>query len=424
MTWSQRYALKSYLRSSNWIVPLFALLLEQALLRGALELDASGIRVPAWPMGLAGTQTALQSIISFTLAFVVFTFGSMLVAIQVASGQLTPRIIATMLLRDNTIRNTAGLFIFTLLFAIGAASRVEAPLPHLTLWIAAIFGFVSITAFLHLVDYAARLLRPVSIVSRLAEEGVAVIKEVFPNSSDPGGEVGGTDRQIRPPDRIIHYAGPSEIILAVDLKTMVSEALGSGGVIEFAARIGDLVSSGQPLFRLYGRAAEIDDRRLLNAVAFGRERTIEQDATFAFRVIVDIAIKALSPAINDPTTAVLAIDQLQHLLRTVGERNLNTNNIVQQGKVCVIFPTPNWNDFVQLTFREIRLYGAANFQIARRLRAMIDSLEATLPEMRRPALRLELDLLNRSIDASYSLEEDRALCQIADTQGLGGAAPP
>ena len=268
------------------------------------------------------------------------------------------------------------------------------------------------------------MLRPVSIVSRLAEEGVAVIKEVFPNPSDPGGEAGGADRQVSPPDRIIHYAGPSEIVLAVDLKTLVLEAQRSNGIIEFAARIGDLVSSGQPLFRLYGRAAEIDDRSLLNSVAFGRERTIEQDATFAFRVIVDIAIKALSPAINDPTTAVLAIDQLQHLLRTVGERNLNNKNTVQQGKVCVIFPTPNWNDFVQLTFREIRLYGAANFQIARRLRAMIDSLEATLPEMRRAALRLELDLLNRAIDTSYSLDEDRALCQIADTQGLGGAAPP
>ncbi len=244
----------------------------------------------------------------------------------------------------------------------------------------------------------------------------------FPSPNDPGGEAGRSDRQFQRPDRIIHYAGPSAIILAVDLKTLVSEARGSGGVIEFSARIGDLVASGQPLFRLYGQAAKIDDRKLLNAVAFGRERTIEQDATFAFRVIVDIAIKALSPAINDPTTAVLAIDQLQHLLRTVGERNLHNTNVVEQGKICVIFPTPNWNDFVQLTFREIRLYGAANFQIARRLRAMIDSLIATLPAIRHAALRLELDLLNRSIDASYSLEEDRALCQIADTQGLGGAA--
>ena len=101
----------------------------------------------------------------------------------------------------------------------------------------------------------------------------------------------------------------------------------SDGVVEFAARIGDFIATGQPLFRLYGGAAKIEDRTLRSAVALGTERTIEQDATFAFRVIVDIAIKALSKAINDPTTAVLAIDQLQRLLRTVGERDLHNDLI-------------------------------------------------------------------------------------------------
>jgi uncharacterized membrane protein len=82
-------------------------------------------------------------------------------------------------------------------------------------------------------------------------------------------------------------------------------------------------------------------------------------------VIVDIAIRALSKAINDPTTAVLAIDQLHRLLRDVGRRHLHDEQIMDDvGRV--ILPTPNWNDFVQLAFREIRLYGAENFQIARR----------------------------------------------------------
>jgi uncharacterized membrane protein len=99
---------------------------------------------------------------------------------------------------------------------------------------------------------------------------------------------------------------------------------------------------------------------------------------------VDIAIKALSKAINDPTTAVLAIDQLHRLLRNVGKRHLQDEQIMDAaGRLRVIFPTPNWDDFVQLAFREIRLYGAENFQIARRLRAMLDNLMKTLPESRR-----------------------------------------
>ena len=89
------------------------------------------------------------------------------------------------------------------------------------------------------------------------------------------------------------------------------------------------------------------------------------------------------------------------------------------GRLRVIFPTPNWDDFVQLACREIRLYGAGNFQIARRMRAMIDNLMKTLPENRQRALRQELDLLDRTIEKLYPLPEDLAVARIADTQGLG-----
>jgi uncharacterized membrane protein len=212
----------------------------------------------------------------------------------------------------------------------------------------------------------------------------------------------------------------------VDLKSLVLEAQRVDGVIAFVPRVGDFVAVGEPLFLLYGGAAAIGataERTLRGSVAFGPERTIEQDSTFAFRVIVDIAIKALSKAINDPTTAVLAIDQLHRLLRNVGKRHLHDEQISDgSGRLRVLFPTPNWEDFVQLACREIRLYGAENFQIARRLRAMIDNLVKTLPESRRPALRQERDLLDRTIERLYVLAEDLALARIPDSQGLGGSS--
>jgi uncharacterized membrane protein len=90
-----------------------------------------------------------------------------------------------------------------------------------------------------------------------------------------------------------------------------------------------------------------------------------------------------------------------------------------QGKLRVTFPTPNWEDFVHLTFREIRLYGAENFQIARRLAAMAVDLIDTLPEARRLALRSELDLLRRALERSYAFPEDLALAEQPDLQGLG-----
>jgi uncharacterized membrane protein len=423
MTWNKWYAFRSYLRSSLWTVPFIALLLEQVTFRVIYALDARIEWSPAWPFGLSGTQTALQTIITLILSFIVFTFGSLLVAIQVASGQLTPRIIATTLLRDNVIRRTVGLFVFTLLFALGTVARIETTVPGLVMWAAAVLGLASVMAFLFLIDYAARLLRPVSILWRVGEKGLSVVESVYPNPIRDADALPARHRQLGAPDRIVSHRATSAIVLAVNFEALVAEASRVDGVIEVVPRVGDFVAVCEPVFLLHGGGGAFDERKLQGSVAFGPERTIEQDSTFALRVIVDIAIRALSKAINDPTTAVLAIDQLHRLLRNVGRRHLHDEQIADDaGRLRVIFPTPNWDDFVQLACREIRLYGAENFQIARRLRAMLDNLMKTLPESRRPALRLELDLLDRTIEKLYPLPEDLATARIADTQGLGGSS--
>src|SRR5439155_3731678 len=127
------------------------------------------------------------------------------------------------------------------------------------------------------------------------------------------------------------------------------------------------------------------------SVAVGQERTLEQDPTFAFRIIVDIASKGLSPAINDPTTAVLALDQIHHLLRNVGSRRLDDGRVCDAaGRLQLIYRTPNWEDFVLLAVTEIRQFGGASIQVARRLRAMLENLIQTLPEEWTALLRQEL----------------------------------
>jgi uncharacterized membrane protein len=423
ISWNRRYATRSYLRSTLWLMPLTALVLEQIAIRLVLAVDKYFYWIPE-PAATASAATgAMDTVVTLSISFIVFTFGSLLVALQVASGQLTPRIIATTLLQNNTIRFTVGLFVFTLLFAAGARAGIEADIPHLAITLAALLGLASVTAFLYLIDYTARLLRPVSIVWWVGERGIEVIESVYPDLSK--GIHIPTPMRARPdrPQRTVEHRGRSAIVLAANLPALVEAARNADGVIEFAHRVGDFVASGEILFRLYGGATAIDDRLLRGQVALGPERTIEQDSTFAFRVIVDIAIKALSPAINDPTTAVLAIDQLHRLLRLVGARHLHDDTLLDaNGELRVIFPTPNWDDFVQLACREIRLYGARNFQVARRLRAMIDSLISVLPEARHAALHLELGLLDRALARLHEFPEDYALARQPDLQGLGGAS--
>ena len=150
-----------------------------------------------------------------------------------------------------------------------------------------------------------------------------MIKQVYPTPAGPIDEGGWAGDAVPDgPRRVLAHEGRSEIVLAIDLPTLVREAEWTGGVIEFVPRVGDFVASDEPLFVLRGGATSIPDRTLRAAVAFGPERTLEQDPLFAFRILVDIGLKALSPAINDPTTGVLALDQVQRLLRTVGRRHL------------------------------------------------------------------------------------------------------
>ena len=221
--------------------------------------------------------------------------------------------------------------------------------------------------------------------------------------------------------QVIRHQGTSAIALAANLNLLMAEASRSKGVVEFVPQIGDFVAVDDPLFYLYGGAHPIDENRLRSSVAFGSERSMDQDPTFAFRIVVDVALKALSPAINDPTTAVLAMDQLHRMLRMVGKRHLRADELLDKsGHLCLIFRTPNWDDFVYLAFSEIRSCGSNNLQIVRRMRAMIENLVQTLPPNRREALFRQLSLLDREVERIFTYPEELALARVADAQGLGG----
>jgi uncharacterized membrane protein len=222
---------------------------------------------------------------------------------------------------------------------------------------------------------------------------------------------------------LVLHTGTSGIVLAVDLETLVDEARRCNGLVEFIPQVGDFVAYEEPLFALHGGAAAIDDRMLRATVAFGAERTMEQDPLFAFRILVDIGLKALSPAINDPTTAVLAIDQVHRLLRAVGKHHLQREEVVDDaGMPRVIYRTPNWEDFVHIACREICMCGASSVQVARRLRSMLDNLAASLPAYRAAALRREREHLDRMLVQIYTIPEDLALARVPDSQGLGASS--
>ena len=308
-----------------------------------------------------------------------------------------------------------------MMFSISALNRLETNVHQFVLLLAMTLAVMCMATFLYLIDYAARLLRPISILTRTAETGLRVIEYLYPAPTEAPDIAVGPSPPLSPPDRVVAHTGASQVVLAVELRELIAAARGADGIVQLIPSVGDFVGKDEPLFALYGGAAAISDNKLRNAALFGAERTLEQDPAFSFRIVADIALKALSPAINDPTTAVLAIDQLHRLLGQVGKRQLSDEMIRDEtGRLRVIFRTPNWEDFVTLACSEIRRCGAGNFQVARRLRAMIEHLTRTLPEHRHAALQQQLMLLDREIEIQYRFPEDLALARGADSQGLGG----
>src|SRR5262249_36615143 len=227
MNWKQNNRIASYFRSSLWVIPIAALILEQIFILIVLKVDAH-LSWSGLGLGVEGARALCNAVVNLTLSFTVFTFASLLVAIQVASGQYTPRIIATTLLRDNVIRYTVGLFVFTFIFAIKALNRVETSVPQLVIFLTGLFGFACIICFLFLIDYAARLLRPVSLVRSVGEAGLAVLDSVYPD------ELGLTEDKILPESelkdgaRTILHRGTSAIVLAVNVEQLMTDAVTCG----------------------------------------------------------------------------------------------------------------------------------------------------------------------------------------------------
>ncbi len=422
--WNKIYRATSYLRSALWTIPLLSIL-AVLVIAPVLRVVDPWLKWRLSGLSVSGAQALYQTTITLTLSFVVFTFGSLLVAIQVAGVNLTPRIIATTLLRDNVVRGSVGLFVFTLVFAVMALNRLDQTVYEIVSTMTALLAIACMATFLFLIDYAARLLRPVSVLARVGDDGVGVLRAVYPDAVTAEAEAESTFVPDQARRRVVLHGGTSAIVLAVDLETLVADASRADGVVEFLPQVGDFVATGEPLFELYGGAVSITDRRLQGRVAFGSERTMEQDPLFAFRIIADVALKALSPAINDPTTGVLALDQLNRLLRVVGRRQLRSATIEDRaGTPRLIYRTPDWEDFVNVSCTEIRGCGAGNVQIARRMRAMLDNLVATLPAHRHAALDAERRRLDLAIAGAYAIADDRELAAIPDAQGLGGRPRP
>lgn len=421
MTWEWRYRLRLALRTS--LVPWAVLSLAAALVAAPAVrwLDAQ----TGWTLfgyGPDGARAVLGALAGAMLTFIVFVLSATLIVVQLASGQMTPRIVA-LVFAMRWLKVTLGAFTFTFAYTLGALARVEDRTPDLHVGVAVLLNLACIVVFFLFVQRLSAGLRPSTMARAVADRTRDVIAQVYPSPYDPGQpEAESVEFPAGAPGEVVVPAVRAGAVMAVDVGRLVRLASDAGAVVTVVPQVGDFVGTGDPLLRVAGGARPVSADAARGCVAVGAERTLEQDPRFGFRILVDIANRALSPAVNDPTTAVVALDQIDGLLRALGRRRLDEGRAADgRGTVRVVYGTPDWPDFVMLAVSEVRHYGEGSLQVYRRLRAMLEHLIRELPEARRLPLEKELALLGSGVRRSFTDEEDRKRAEVADQQGVGGS---
>jgi uncharacterized membrane protein len=421
MSWEQRYRLKHAARTSLVLWAGLALVAALVCAPAVRWLD----RQTGWTIfGLSpeGARAILSALAGSMLTFIVFVLSATLIVVQLASGQLTPRIIAIVFAMP-WVRITLGIFAFTYAYTLSALGRVDDHVPDLHVGAALVLNLTCIVAFFVFVHRLSSGLRPSTIMRLVADRGRSVIEQVYPLEYDPGrAEQARGNVLLSSSGEVVEFNGRSGAVMAFSVTDLVRIAREAEAVVELVPQVGDFVALGDPLFRISAEGRPGSAAALRGCVAVGAERTMEQDPRFVFRILVDIASRALSPAINDPTTAVQVIDQIHHLLLCLGRRHLDDGHVRDQdGKLRLVYGTPDWPDYVMLAVSEIRQFGEGSLQVDRRLRAMLEHLIGALPEARRGPLQQELTMLGSGVERKFRDEEDRKRAGIADYQGVGGS---
>lgn len=404
--------LRHRFETSLWTPPALAAVLAWLLVEGLLQLDRG--REPsahAWYLfgGQAeGARDLLATIASSLLTITGVVFSITLLVLQLASGQYSSRVLRTFL-SDRVTRFSIAVFVGAFFYALLLLPKVRVEtesepgfVPQLSVFVAFVLCLLSVAVLLRYIHSMAHSIRAIQVIQRVGDETRGSLKRLYPWVGEAGSALPAS-----PPDHEVAYLGRAGVVTSVDQESLLKLACDRDLVLALEPTIGAFVPTGARLFRAWGDAPPAE--ALQDLVLVEPERTPHQDAAFGMRQLVDVAERALSPGINDPTTAVQALDQLHDLLRSIADRQLPSPvRCDPAGLVRLLLPRPDWDDYVHLALDEIRRYGAGSIQVARRLTTLLRDLLECVPEERRPVLREELALLDAAIDREFPNEVERA----------------
>ncbi len=405
-----------------WAIPL--LYAAVALIAG-LNIPRFEHRLfPGWvsPMSVSAAMAIYSTVASGMMALTGIVFSLAFVMVQFSATAYSPRLVLW-IARDPVISHALGVFIATFLYATSALSGIDrggsGTAPTLSVVIVIVLLTASVALFVALIQAIGRL-QIQRMLAFTGGRGRAVIGALYPALSSPAEGSAPHEFRSESPTQTLIYRGQPRSIQAFDTEGLVGLAEQAGGVIEMVATVGDSIVELKPLARVWDARGAVEERAIRKRIEMGDERTFEQDPKYAIRLLVDIAIRALSPAVNDPTTAVQSLHQIEDLLIRLGLRRLDEGRFRgRDGALRLVVPFPTWEDFLLLAFDEIRFYGATSVQVMRRMSALLTDLLEVLPAERHAALRHWQERLASTIARSFEELEEKQEAAVEDSQGLG-----
>ena len=380
-------------------------------------------------LSVSSVQAYLSAAASGMMALTAIVFSVAFIMVQFSAIAYSPRL-ALLFVRNPTLFHTLGIFVATFVYALAALAWTDRDrsgfVPLLSATLVVVMVVVSVVLFSLLVQRLNDL-QISNVLHLIGNKGRQVIREMYPprdgtkvDMQKLERDIGGHPR-LKAVTQVVTYSGEPRTIASSDIPALVREAQNADAVIFLASAVGDTLVENALILRVHGGRLTIPEDRLIRGLFLKKERTFDQDPKFALRLLVDIAIKALSPAINDPTTAVQTLDQIEDLLHHLGQRELDVGYVRDSmGQLRLIFPVPTWDDYLALAFDEIRQFGATSVQVMRRLRSALVAIAEALPNpAQADATYQYLKHLDAAIDRSSFDPEDRIAARQEDRQGLG-----
>jgi uncharacterized membrane protein len=418
----RRLRLQHEISSLLWLVPLLCLLAGVALSFGTIAIDRAG-DYEIVSQKVAGTPMDVQTILS-TAASALVTLMSVvlsltLVAVQLAMGQFSPRIVRA-LLTDRRNQLAIGLFLATFAYTMLVLREVDdqAPgggtVPGVSVLVAYVLMLASVIALVLFVHHAGQAIRVAGLIDLVGDSTREEIDTLYPKTTSPP----------EANDPALVTSSNDGVVAKVHHDALVEVARSCDCALELVPAVGDFVPRGGTLFRIDGRLDKEGVAVAREAVLLQRERTHPGDPAYGIRKLVDIAERSVaSSPFDDPTTAVQAIHRIHDCMRQLATREFPSGRYCDEGgKLRLVVPVLEWDGYVRLAFDEIRLVGASSPQVARRLRAAIEDVREAAPADRKPPLERQLALLSAGVERGYDDDEDVQADLVPDAQGIGSGA--